>query len=139
MANASQRRRQDGFRVVTKYLEDEAGRGIKESTLKSFRKFLCGSPKRNPNGNYSPTLVEFAKKQEPELVYLRDFTPDYVTQFRAAWKLSRHAFTVQSERLRQFFRYAHDNRWIPENPAAKMKAPNVTKRPVTAFTKISVR
>src|SRR5271157_5623476 len=35
---------------VDDYLDLEEKRGISESTLKSFRKFLCGNPKRNRNG-----------------------------------------------------------------------------------------
>ena len=48
---------------VDGFLELEEDRKIKNSTLKSFRKFLCGNPKRNPNGDYSPTLLEFAANQ----------------------------------------------------------------------------
>jgi len=43
---------------INGFLDLEAKRGIGEATLKSFRKFLCGSPKRNPNGNFSPTLLD---------------------------------------------------------------------------------
>jgi len=45
------------------FLDLEAKRKIGAATLKSFRKFLCGNPRRNPNGNFSPTLLEFAARQ----------------------------------------------------------------------------
>jgi len=117
------------------YLELEAKRGIGESTLKSFRKFLCGNPKRNPNGHYSPTLLEFAAKQHLSIAYLKDFTPDLVAKFRGEWKVSGSALTIQSERLKQFFRSCHEIGWIPENPAAKLKPPRAKQEPVYAFPK----
>jgi site-specific recombinase XerD len=120
---------------VAQFLADEKGRGIEDSTLKSFRKFLCGNPKRNPNGNYSPTLQEFAAKREPKIEYLRDFTPSLVENFRGSWKVTRHAFEVQSERLKQFFKHECDMKRIPEDPAKDLKAPNVDHQPVTAFHK----
>ena len=120
---------------IDEFLDLEAKRKVGDSTLKSFRKFLCGNPKRNPNGNYSPTLIQFAANQTPPIVYLKDFTSDLLTNFRAEWRVQRHALTVQSERLKQFFKYCHDNKWIPENPAAKLKPPKVKDEPVYAFPK----
>ena len=117
------------------FLELEEARKIKTSTLKSFRKFLCGNPKRNPNGKYSPTLLEFAAKQNPPVTYLRELTPDLLTRFRGEWKVQRKALKIQSERLKQFFKFCHDMNWISENPAAKLKPPKVKEKPVYAFPK----
>ena len=118
------------------FLGLEAKRKIGASTLKSFRKFLCGNPKRNPNGNFSPTLLEFAAKQNPAITYLKDFTADLLTTFRGEWRVQRHALKIQSERLKQFFKFCHDMKWIPENPAAKLKPPKVKEEPFgsTHFT-----
>jgi hypothetical protein len=121
---------------IDEYLELEAKRGIGESTLKSFRKFLCGNPKRNLNGNYSPTLLEFASRQHPPIGLLKDFTPDLVAKFRGDWRVKGSALTIQSERLKQFFRSCHDLGWIPENPTAKLKPPKVKQEPVYAFPKV---
>jgi hypothetical protein len=33
---------------IDEYLNSEGKRGIEESTLKSFRKFLCGNPEAQP-------------------------------------------------------------------------------------------
>jgi integrase len=117
------------------FLDLEAKRKIGASTLKSFRKFLCGNPKRNPNGNFSPTLLEFAAKQNPTITYLKDFTTELLTTFRGEWRVRGHALTVQSERLKQFFKFCEDMKWIPENPAAKLKPPKVKVEPVYAFPK----
>ena len=120
---------------VDVFLELEEDRKIKKSTLKSFRKFLCGNPKRNPNGNYSPTLLEFAANQNPPIVYANDLTPEIVTRFRGEWKVQRHALQVQSERLKQFFKFCKDMNWIAENPATNLKPPKVNEKPVYAFPK----
>ena len=121
--------------AVDLFLEQETARGIADSTTKSFRKFLCGNPKRNPKGNYSPTLLEFAKKDGIGVEYLQDFTPDHILAFRGLWKVNRRCLTVQAERLNQFFKHAHDTGWITENPTAKLKAPKVELEPVVAFGK----
>ena len=38
------------------------------------------------------------------------------------------------ERLRAFFRFAQDNEWIGQNPAAKLKSPTVKQTPTLPFT-----
>ena len=120
---------------VDAYLEAERGRGIQDSTLKSFRKFLCGNPKRNPKRKYSPTLVEYA--MEYELIYLKDFTPEHVNKFRNSWRVKGHAMEVQSERLKQFFKQCYEL-GFPSNPAANLKRPIIKREdkiPVVAFCK----
>jgi hypothetical protein len=117
------------------FLDLEAKRGIGEATLKSFRKFLCGNPQRNPNGDYSKTLLEFAAEQKPAFQYLKDFTPESVAGFEGSWKVNGRALQVQHERLKQFFKSCCDWKWIPENPAAKLKAPKIILEPVYAFPK----
>lgn len=117
------------------FFELEAKRGIEESTLKSFHKFLDGNPHRNPDGDYSPTILEFAAGQNPPIVYLRDFTPPLVARFRGTSKVVRHASKVQSERLKQFFKFCHRMKWISENPAEYLAPPKVTEEPVYAFPK----
>src|SRR5690348_4962632 len=49
--------------AIDLFLEEERKRGVGESTLKSFRKFLCGAPNRKPNPAFSETLVEFASRK----------------------------------------------------------------------------
>jgi hypothetical protein len=110
------------------FVDMEAKRGVQESTLKSFRKFLCGNPKRNPKGNYSLTLLEFAAAHE--LRYLSDFTPEHVTDFQGEMRVQRHALIVQAERLKQFFKFCFEMEWIIKNPAAKVKPPKVEEEPV---------
>jgi integrase len=117
---------------IQDFFQEEASRGISPSTLKSFHKFLDGNPKRNPKGNYSPTLLEFATTHN--IVYFRDFDTDLVTAFRQSWRLNGRAAKVQSERLKQFFGQAYNMDWIPTNPAKALKPPKTDEIPVVAFS-----
>jgi hypothetical protein len=118
---------------IATFLTLEAGRGIAESTLRSFRKFLRGNPKRNPHGDYSVTLLKFAAEHEIE--YLQDFTPELVATWEGSWTINGRALEAQHERMKHFFKYCHESKWIPENPAAKLRRPKVHKEPVYAFPK----
>jgi integrase len=121
--------------AIDDYFVEEKSRGIRDSTLKSFHKFLDGNPKRNPNGDYSPTLLQFAATHG--IAYLKDFDPDLVGKFRQQWKVKGHAMKIQSERLKQFFGHAHAMGWIPTNPAAGLRAPKIDEDdnvPVVAFS-----
>jgi len=118
-------------KAITDWLESEAKRGIRESTLKSFRKFLNGNPKRKDDPDYSQTLLAFA--QENRIVYMRDLTPELCNDATGKWKLNGRAHEVQHERFKQFFKALFDLGVIPTNPAKDLKRPNVTKEPVVAF------
>jgi integrase/recombinase XerD len=38
------------------------------------------------------------------------------------------------ERLRAFFRFAQESKWVEDNPASKLKTPKVSQRPTLPFT-----
>lgn len=118
-------------KAITDWLASEEKRGIKYSTLKSFKKFLNGNPKRKDDPNYSQTLLAFA--QENGITYMRDFTPELCDAARGKWKLNGRAHEVQAERYKQFFKALFDMGVIPTNPAKDLKKPNVTIDPVIAF------
>lgn len=54
--------------------------------------------------------------------------------FRFEWRDGPLSSTKKVERLRAFFRFAHDSKWIEDNPASKLKPPKVTQRPTLPFT-----
>jgi integrase/recombinase XerD len=76
---------------------------------------------------------------------------EQVREFRASWKISElapqakkngrageplGALTAlkQLERVRAFFRFCHQNEWIPKNPAAAVKDPRVQPTEAVPFT-----
>lgn len=55
-------------------------------------------------------------------------------KFRASWNDKNLAALKKLERLRAFFRFAHENGWLTENPAEKLSNPKVTMRPTMPFS-----
>jgi integrase/recombinase XerD len=61
-------------------------------------------------------------------------TVDVLSLFRASWKDAALSSSKKLERLRTFLRFAVKRKWIPDNPAAELKAPRVQMRPTMPFT-----
>jgi integrase len=67
--------------------------------------------------------------------YLSDFTFDVLLKFRAAWKEKGPATQNKKlDRLKAFFRFAHDAGWIPQNPAKGIKAASTRTAIVKPFS-----
>jgi integrase/recombinase XerD len=77
-------------------------------------------------------MEEFAKKRG--FRFLTEFDLPAVSQFRASWKDGPRSSAKKLERLRAFFRFAMKRKWVPDNPAADLKAPKVTLCPTLPFT-----
>jgi integrase/recombinase XerD len=69
------------------------------------------------------------------LMYLRDFTLEVLGNFRTStWKDGPRTAAKKIERLRAFFRFAHDRNWVESNPATKLKPPKVAVCPMLPLT-----
>jgi site-specific recombinase XerD len=128
--------------AIEGFLAEQTSRGMADSTLKSFRKFLIGSPNRakcrNPE-EFSPTLMEFATDQTIETLPAFVTEPDLVAKFRQRWRVSQKTSLKQTERLKSFFKFAVDMKWITENPARNLRPPvDNDEPPVVPFTKDQV-
>ena len=128
--------------AIEGFLAEQTSRGMADSTLKSFRKFLLGSPNRancrNPK-KFSPTLMEFAIDQAIETLPAFVAEPDLVAKFRQRWQVSQTTSLKQTERLKSFFKFAVDMKWITENPARTLRPPvDNDEPPVIPFTKVQV-
>jgi integrase/recombinase XerD len=66
---------------------------------------------------------------------LVDFTFDVLLAFRSTWTESPATKGKKLDRLKAFFRFAHDAGWIPQNPAKGIKAGVVRSTLVKPFTK----
>jgi site-specific recombinase XerD len=60
------------------------------------------------------------------LIHLRDFTLEVLGNFRTTWKDGQRTAAKKIERLRAFFRFAHDRNWVESNPATKLKMPKTS-------------
>jgi site-specific recombinase XerD len=130
------------LQAIEGFLAEQTSRGMADSTLKSFRKFLLGSPNRancrNPE-KFSPTLMEFAIDQAIETLSAFVAEPDLVARFRQRWQVSQTTSLKQTERLKSFFKFAVDMKWITENPARTLRPPvDNDEPPVVPFTKTQV-
>lgn len=128
--------------AIEGFLAEQASRGMADSTLKSFRKFLIGSPNRakcrNPE-KFSPTLMEYATDQAIATLQVFVADPDLVVKFRQRWQVSQKTSLKQTERLKNFFKFAVDMKWITENPARILRPPvDNDEPPVVPFTKEQV-
>jgi integrase len=119
--------------AAARFLNEAASRELRDSTLKKFRVLLTREPvSGEASDRFSPSLVMFAKERGIEL--LNDFTPDDVSDFRQAWKDAGLSKLKKSERLKAFFRFAHESAWIPTNPARNLRPPKTANPGVLAFT-----
>ena len=66
---------------------------------------------------------------------LLQFDLDVLSKFRATWKDGPRTAGKKLERLRAFFRFAHDRQWIESNPATRIKLPKVPIRPTLPLSK----
>lgn len=68
------------------------------------------------------------------LKMLAQFDLDVLSKFRATWKDGPRTAGKKLERLRAFFRFAHDRQWVESNPATRIKLPKVSIRPTMPLT-----
>ncbi len=110
--------------AAARFLSEAESRELRDSTLKKFRVLLTRNPSPGePSAQFSPSIVMFANSRKIE--FLKDWTPDDVSDFRQCWKDVGLSKLKKSERLKAFFRSAHESGWIPTNPARSLRPPKV--------------
>jgi integrase/recombinase XerD len=102
------------------FTADAEARKLKDRTIYKY-KLLFGQ------------LSAFA--QEHGFRFLEELDTPALRKFRASWKDANLAALKKLERLRSFFRFAHENGWIAGNPLAGIKNPKVTMRPTLPFSR----
>jgi integrase/recombinase XerD len=103
-----------------RFLQDAKARGLKAPSIEKYR----------PMFN---RLKEFSKAEG--LPYISQFDVDALRRFRAGWALKGYSTRNELERLRTLFRFAHEAKWISENPAKMLKAPKVDTVPAVPFSR----
>src|SRR5712692_6970583 len=101
------------------FLADIAARNLHISTLRKYRLL-------------SRAMLEFAVRRG--LRFLRQFDLAKLRDFRTEWQDGPLSSAKKLERLRAFYRFAQENKWVEDNPAAKLKMPKVSQRPTLPFT-----
>jgi integrase/recombinase XerD len=72
--------------------------------------------------------------EERGLTLLAQFDLDVLSRFRATWKDGPRTAGKKLERLRAFFRFAHERQWVESNPATRIRLPKVSVRPTMPLT-----
>jgi site-specific recombinase XerD len=101
------------------FIDDAKARNLCESSLSCYGLLLH-------------RLQKFAEIRR--ITALADLNMAALAQFRAQWEYSNLTAMKQLERLRSFFRFCHDNGWVPENPAARLKNPRVIASPTLPYS-----
>ena len=105
--------------ATEQFIADAQARKLKDRTVYKYRLLFR-------------KLTEFCDEQGIASVS-QVGTPE-LRKFRASWKDNNLAALKKLERLRSFFRFAHENGWIERDPASEIKNPKVTMRPTLPFS-----
>jgi integrase/recombinase XerD len=68
------------------------------------------------------------------LLFARDFDLELIGKFRSTWNDAPRTAIKKLERLRAFFNFCRDRKWVEENPAAKLKQPKIKDAPTMPLT-----
>jgi len=67
------------------------------------------------------------------LRFLKEFDLVTVREFCGTWTQGNNTTLKKLERLRAFFRYAMESKWVEDNPATRIKNPKVRQTPTMPF------
>lgn len=105
--------------AVQKFFDDAEARKLSSSTISKQKNVL------------EKRLVPWCEKHGVRLLKYLDV--DAVRRFRATWPDAPITAQRNLERLRNFFRFCMDAKWIESNPAKAVKPPKVTAAPTMPF------
>jgi integrase/recombinase XerD len=102
------------------FMNDAEARGLQDSTLKKYRVLF------NQMESHAAKLGYPFLKQWEDLQVVRGF--------RESWSDKGISAVKKLERLKAFYRFAQESGWIGENPAMKLKNPEVKQPPTMPYT-----
>ena len=105
--------------ALEKFFQDAAARGLASATIQKQRNVL------------ELRLLRWAEAHR--YAQIRDLDIDALRRFRATWRDAPITASKNLERLRNFFRFCVDSRWIQVNPASAIKPPRVLASPTLPF------
>lgn len=65
---------------------------------------------------------------------IAEVTLEDLRNYRALWRVSPVSAQKKLERLKTFFRFAHDSGWVSNNPARLLKPPKIKPKPTLPFS-----
>ena len=106
--------------AVTKFIDDATARHLAGETIRKYKNLL------------ERRFIGWCESKGYRL--LRQITVDGVREFRATWDDGAVYATKNLERMRAFFRFCEQARWIDRNPATSVKAPKHKASPTLPFS-----
>lgn len=101
------------------FIADAEARKLKERTIYKF-------------GLLFSRFEAFAKADS--IRFLEQLDVSTLRRFRGSWKDGDLSALKNLERMRSFFRFAHESGWINRNPVLVIKNPKVTMRPTLPYS-----
>lgn len=105
--------------ATEKFLADTEVRKLKYKTIYKYRLTFR-------------QLMKFGERHG--IRYVSEFDTRTLQKFRASWKDKNFGVLKKLERLRSFFRFAHLNGWVADNPASEIEHPKISMRPALPFS-----
>lgn len=102
------------------FITDLAARSLSHETVRKYKLLRT-------------RMTAFAK--DKGLTLLAAFDVETLSRFRSTWNDGPRTAGKTLERLRSFFRFAHDRSWTENNPATRLKLPRVSLRPTMPLTR----
>lgn len=106
--------------AVKLFLAEAESRNLAESSLRLYRRFI------------GRQLPEWCERKGFRLV--RELTFPELVEFKAGWKMKPATTAKRLELLKQFMGFCAAAEWIPKNPAATLKAPEIDEPPTLPYT-----
>lgn len=78
-------------------------------------------------------LIEFCEQRGK--TFLKQVTFEDLSEYRALWKYAPSSTAVKLGRLKRFFRFCVEARWISESPATHLRRPKVPPSATLPFTR----
>jgi site-specific recombinase XerC len=101
-----------------RFLTSLESRKLQQSTIRKYRLL-------------ERQMMHFAEQHNIKLLVECDL--DFLDSFRATWKDGALSSCKKLERLKAFFKFAYQRKWISSNPVLELRAPKVRLRPTMPF------
>jgi integrase len=105
--------------ATNQFIADAKARGLRKPTIYKYDLLFR-------------QLKDFAERQD--IRFVSELDAETLSRFRVTWPNRNLGALKKLEYLRSFFRFVHDNGWMDDNPARKLKSPKVSQRPTMPFT-----
>lgn len=106
--------------AITKYLDDARARHLAEATVSKLTTI------------FQKQLLAWTKDQG--LRYLKELTPERLSDWRSTWKDNALAASKKYQRAVGFFYFCMRMKWVSDNPMKSLHPPKVKQDPTLPFS-----